>query len=988
MKFKNLKIGNQLVIGFGIIFLMIVIQAIVGIWQNNSLSNQTRSMYEHPLKVRKAVADLKSDILFIQRSMRDLILAENKEEATVAITSMDIHQASAFTHFDTIYSAFLGPKQDVDSAYTDFLKWNTARDESIRLYKNGEVESARSSVKEVGKEAIQVNELLNSIEVLELFAKNKADEYYHDTLAMNNTMNFQLTVIVLIILLLTFFVVFFLIRNIRDPLSELTGVTEQFMEGKKDARTSYKSGNEFGALADSFNKMAETIETELLLGEQMSQLSKNMLSENEAKEFFRTLLADLARFTNSQMATVYLLSDDNTNFEYFESVGTDEKAKISFSAAANEGEFGLALLTGNVQHLKDIPDNTHFNFNTVNGSFRPVEIITIPVIVRNNTIAVISLASLKKYNSRAIIFIEQILDTLNARIEGVLTYKQVKEFSKKLEFQNHELEAQKTELASQSSELMEQNTELEMQKNQLAEASKLKTNFLSNMSHELRTPLNSVIALSGVLGRRLVNKIPEEEISYLEIIQRNGKNLLVLINDILDISRIESGREEIEIAELNLNNLISELVKMINPQAKQKNVELLFTTNKDEILFSSDAGKCRHILQNIISNAVKFTEEGKVEISILRNKEEIEIKVVDTGIGIAEEHLPHIFDEFRQADSSTSRKYGGTGLGLAIAKKYANMLGGNIVVESLAGKGSVFTVSLPRVYDENKKIKTADSESTFKYALKTNEKPLSGLPLKTILLVEDSEAAIIQINHILEEQGYKIIVAHNGEEALEIIRNTIPDAMILDLMMPGVDGFSVLEKLRGERKTLHVPVLILTAKSITKEELSFLKSNNIHQLIQKGDVNRMELQNIIKSMLYIHSAEVFTTVRKPKTIAGKPRILIVEDNPDNMTSIRALLSEKYSVIEASNGKEGIEAARKNQPDLILMDIALPILDGIEAFKKIRKEIQLQHIPVIALTASAMIHDRETILAHGFDAYIAKPIEENIFFKTINDLLYE
>ncbi|MDA3823948.1 MAG: ATP-binding protein [Bacteroidales bacterium] len=202
------------------------------------------------------------------------------------------------------------------------------------------------------------------------------------------------------------------------------------------------------------------------------------------------------------------------------------------------------------------------------------------------------------------------------------------------------------------------------------------------MSHELRTPLNSIIALSGVLNRRLEDEIPTEEYSYLEVIERNGKHLLSLINDILDISRIEAGYEEVEISEFNTNNMITEVVRMLHPQARLKNIELLHIDSELNITANTDADKCSHIMQNLISNAVKFTESGKVEITAQQSENMIVITVVDTGIGISEQHISHIFEEFHQADGSTSRRFGGTGLGLAIAKKYAHLLGGTISVKA------------------------------------------------------------------------------------------------------------------------------------------------------------------------------------------------------------------------------------------------------------------------------------------------------------------
>jgi len=582
--------------------------------------------------------------------------------------------------------------------------------------------------------------------------------------------------------------------------------------------------------------------------------------------------------------------------------------------------------------------------------------------------------------------INNLLYTLSARIEGVLSYQKIQLFANKLETQNTELEAQKNELEAQSAELNEQNRELEMQKIQLSEASRLKTNFLSNMSHELRTPLNSVIALSGVLNRRLVNKIPDDEYSYLEVIERNGKHLLELINDILDISRIEAGKEEVEVTKFSSNNLISEVIGMILPQANQKKIELKQLANDTDIIIRGDSHKCRHILQNLIGNAVKFTEKGAVEISTDVKGDQVIIKVKDSGIGISEEHISYIFDEFRQADAGTSRKYGGTGLGLAIAKKYANLLGGTIEVISISGEGSTFTFILPLTYASDNRISETDSEYN-KFSITVPVIHQQSGPLKTILLVDDSDPAIIQLKDFMEETGYKILVARSGAEALDIISRIIPDAMILDLMMPGMDGFEVLQTIRNAEPTAHIPVLILTAKQITKEDLKFLKRNNVHQLIQKGDVNRIELLNSISKLVVSEKKYVKTESKEIIPIIGMPVILVVEDNPDNMLTVKAILGKNYTIIEAVDGSQGIIMAIKHTPHLILMDIALPGVDGIEAFKAIRNTGQLAHIPIVALTASAMILDRETILSHGFDGYIAKPIDEKVFFNTVNQILY-
>jgi signal transduction histidine kinase/DNA-binding response OmpR family regulator len=598
------------------------------------------------------------------------------------------------------------------------------------------------------------------------------------------------------------------------------------------------------------------------------------------------------------------------------------------------------------------------------------------------TVAMISLATIKHFSNTSMRLLNSVLPTLNARMQGILAYQKIVNFSQQLEFQNSELEAQQRELAAQTAELTEQNVELAMQKKQLDEANKLKNSFLSSMSHELRTPLNSVIALSNVLTRRLAGKVPEEEFSYIGVIERNGKQLLMLINDILDLSRIEAGREEIRVRTFNVNNLIREVVEMIKPQANQKNIVLQCVIEESLPDIRSDFDKCRHILQNIVANSVKFTEEGQVEIRARADDDSIHIDIKDTGIGIKEEFLSHIFEEFRQADGSNSRKYGGTGLGLAIAKKYADILGGNIEVESTYGQGSRFSLILP-LHITDKTVQYQNEPSVNHPILPLKEQVVD-VTTKTILLVEDTEAIIIQMRDILETEGYHVLVARNGKEALEQMTKQVPHAMILDLMMPEVDGFEVLKRIRAEKKSEYLPVIILTAKYVTHEELAFLTHNSIFQLIHKGDINKSQLLNIVSHAVMSETSELTPEPLTPVQLGidEKPTVLIVEDNFDNRLTIKALLDDRCVVLEAEDGKMGVELARKHQPQLILMDYALPGMNGVEALHELRNDVTTQHIPVIAVSASAMKGDKEDFLAHGFDGYISKPIDSKVFEETM------
>jgi PAS domain S-box-containing protein len=1132
MHLKNIKIGTHLRLSFAAVIILVATMGVVSYFQTKQVHDQTVKLYQHPFQVQMAIGNLRSDILAIHRDMKDMVISSEQNEINLCLNRIDINESDAFDQIATLHKLYLGPRSDIDTVKLDFVIWNSLRAETIRLLREGKTEEAGNRTKLNGIAGKKVEEILTAIAVIDNFAKNKANEFYTNSKIEYSTLTLQLVALIFGVLILILLVNYFLYQNIRTPLTELTHASNRFNEGDYSARSSFTSKNEFGILSNSFNELVINIESNLNLNKSVADLSELMIAEDDPQKFFNSFLVAVSTFTQAQIAAIYLLNEDKNSFEHAGSVGLGVSARQSFSSKNTEGELGAAVLTGKIQHIKNISEETRFEFNTVNGTFIPREIITVPVSDGNETIAVIALSTLGKFNELTFQLLDKIMVTFSTRLTGMLAFQKIREFTEILEIQkealgkasyynrglieasidslitiapngiitdanssteaflgltreeligtdvtgyftephlakagyqkvfqegivrdyelmmrsksgkeipviynasvyrdnkgevigilaaarditerkmaeqelkrlnieltqrseklalaNSELEAQKTELSSQSTELISQNMELEMQKNQLDEASRLKTIFLSNMSHELRTPLNSVIALSGVLSRRLSTLIPEEEHSYLEIIERNGKHLLDLINDILDISRIEAGKEEVEITDFNLNAAVNEVVRMIHPQAKAKDIGLNHLNPEQHIAITSDAVKIRHIVQNLLGNAIKFTEQGKVEIEVSLNKGDVSVKVTDTGIGISAQNQLHIFDEFRQADSGTSRKFGGSGLGLAIAKKYARLLGGTITVESKIEEGAVFTVVLPQVYNADKIIERELTTSLSQNHLHPFVMPEKSNGMKTILLVEDSEPAIIQLKDILEESKFHIIVARNGQQALDIINFTIPDAIILDLMMPGVDGFEVLETVRGAEATANVPVLILTAKHITKEDLKFLKRNNIHQLIQKGNINRSELLNAVASMVILQPIESEKPTRALPIIDGKPKVLVVEDNPDNLITVKAILSDNFIVIEATDGKMGVEMAEQNIPDLILMDIQLPEMDGIAAFKAIRGHTKLQHIPIIALTASAMTNERETILAHGFDAYIAKPIYEPVFFKTIKEVIY-
>lgn len=996
LKISRLKISTQLRIGFSVILILVLIMGLFTYMQTLSLHKQTEDLFNHPLKVRIAIKDVELYSQEMRLNLRNLLLTSEENKQIKWIESIADDKIKIDAQLDTINDQYLGPQVDLDNLSQSYMHWLNEFDKNFELVINGKSDIALSAISENGKLVKYSAVLYDDIKVIEQFASHKAIELYENSIHLNENARYFLIVLIMGIFTVSATIAFGLQSRIHKPLTHMNNAVRAFHGGDLSVRSQYDIPNEFGELSQSINLLADLVESNMNQSDKKSKLSEIMMQGNDPTTFFTQTLSALSDHIGAQTAAVYLLSANKEQFDHFISIGLGDNAKKSFNVSQLEGVLAKVLITKKISYIADIVPKEDFQFNTEAGKFVPYEMVSIPIITNNEVTAILMLSSIKKMSKDLMPYLESIYVTLSSRVEGVLAYRKIKEIMDILETQNQELTQNKIDLSVQTMELTQQNVELEMQKRQLNESSQMKTNFLSNMSHELRTPLNSVIALSGVLSRRLMNQIPEEEYGYLEVIERNGKNLLMLINDILDISRIEAGHEEVDITQFNIVNLTDEIVTLIKPQTIKNNIEVSIHAFNPSLMMKSDEKKCRHILQNLIGNAIKFTENGSVNIVIQRDNQRLVLRVKDTGIGISQKDISHIFEEFRQGDGSASRKYHGTGLGLAIAKKYADLLGGTITVNSELGEGSEFTLYLPLEFDsapnEAEELDGVDSEQereakfdnkqsmTVKYDANSKNNNLD----KTILLVEDNEGAVIQVRDLVDELGSKMIVASNGIEALKLIKNIEIDAIILDLMMPGMGGIELLEMIRNEDKTAHVPVLVLTAKHITKDDLKTLKRNNIHQLIQKGDVDRYKLQESILAMLGIQTEKH----SRPSFVRDqKPLVLIVEDNPDNMLTVKAMLGEDYATIEAVDGPMGIEMAKKYIPNLILMDIALPGLSGIDAYKEINSDVKLQHIPVIALTASAMIQDREAILSHGFDAFIAKPIIANQFYAVIDEVLY-
>ncbi|MFO7750960.1 MAG: ATP-binding protein [Desulfobacteraceae bacterium] len=605
-------------------------------------------------------------------------------------------------------------------------------------------------------------------------------------------MLFYVGVLFVVALVFAFALSLFLAHTISRPIIEITEIARKIRKGDLSARSQVTGVDEPALLALSFNDMARSVQTQGELTHINDEITRTMLEAENINTFRVDFLKKLVMVTESQMGAYFLLNPETDRFEIFTSMGVDRELVSDFDLPSLEGDLGLALESKKTIRIKDIPEDTVFSFKTFTGRIKPKEIILSPIILNRHATGVICLASITSYP-------DKIFDIMalpwTKQLETALTIMLANE---KKAVMAEELQAQATELQEQSEELKQQNIELAVQKNQVEAANRMKSEFLSNMSHELRTPLNSVMALSRVLVMYSADKLSREEAGYLEIIERNGKNLLSLINDILDMSKIEAGKLELTPAFFSITSTIEIIGERLDPLAREKKIALELTLAKDLPMIESDETRVSQIIQNIVNNGIKFTEQGHVHVRTYHDGTHIYIDISDTGIGIDSEDLPRIFEEFIQVDGSSARQHEGSGLGLAIAYKCTNLLGGSLTVDSTPGKGSTFCLTLPVKWTEPLAETEAVDLKPFsdntaapdkQHALdkqhapdkqNNGEKTEEARNKARILLVEDNEAALIQVTTILENNGYTVDTADGDRQALEYVKTTIPDGQDTD----------------------------------------------------------------------------------------------------------------------------------------------------------------------------------------------------------------
>ena len=815
----------------------------------------------------------------------------------------------------------------------------------------------------------------------------------------------------------------------------------------------------------------------------LADLTTFLQSFKDLESFSHNFIQKITPLVGGKHGVFYLNENEDSEplFHLMATYAYKNESGMSRILKLGEGMIGQSALEKQPIMMTDVPDN-YVRISSGTGDAAPRNIFVVPIVFEGQVRAVFEIASFEPFTS-----IEQELIVKLADYSGIITdnitgrikmmelllesqtmteelqtqseelstqHEELKRFNDELEQQTKALIQSELMLQRQQEELEQSNVELEEKavlleehnqkfevKNkeveqakleleekatQLELTSKYKSEFLANMSHELRTPLNSLLILSKLLADNQTRNLSDKQVEFSKTIHSAGCDLLDLINDILDLSKVESGKMNVELKDVKVQGIIDFVQRNFKHIALDRGLEMqvILEGNVQEIV-RTDEQILQQILKNLLANAFKFTKNGSVRLKISQVMAEsiidesttyLTFEVTDTGIGIPKNKQSIIFEAFQQADGTTSRKYGGTGLGLSISREHASVLNGKIEVISEEGRGSTFTLYIPakderilesyhqevaateHYVEKDRQPEVFNSNDDQLVSWESNERESQS---NRILIIEDnlvqreSMMELIQSHH----SRVQIIAVSSGTEALQALQTEQFDCMIVDLGLEDMTGTYLLSKVKEMKKGIYLPIFIYTGKELTEREEMELK-HFTETIIVKGTRSHERLLEEIS--LFInqvsegrptlendHSQNPISIDTKEQFFKGK-KILIVDDDVRNVFALSSIL-EGYDmdVLFAENGREAIDVIKKNSTiDLVLMDIMMPEMDGYEAITRIREMEQYKHLPIIALTAKAMKEDREKCIAVGASDYISKPIINHQLLSLMRVWLYK
>ncbi len=723
--------------------------------------------------------------------------------------------------------------------------------------------------------------------------------------------------------ILTFFVLtVWLTRSLIDPIQELTKAMERIQKGDLGARVTARGQDELGQLGHGFNAMAASLQRnawELQKRDVQAgilQVAEVLAASNDLPHLLDRALARVLEVSHCEAGAIWIRSHEDEALRALAAIGTGDKLGDR-AVRPGEGILGRVAQTQIAYFTQADSEDAPLMIQHWIGERRPSELAYVPLTAGPELVGVLTLASAGRFDDQTKNLLRIVAGQIGASIRDAL-------FHQLLRRQAVELETRNTKLAEQQAEIERQNRELRI-------ASQLKSEFLANMSHELRTPLTIILGFSGTLLRGAQGALNEDQADSLRRVHENARHLLSLINDILDLSKIEAGQMEVDFQPFDLASCLHATLDNFQALAASKGLFLEEALERDlpgRVI--SDETRIQQIVTNLLSNAVKFTEAGKVVLAArARGADQVEIEVRDTGPGIDPEDIPKIFEQFRQLDGRTTRKSGGTGLGLSIVKKLVELLGGSIEVQSQRGQGSRFLVRIP-ITPGSATMRPSVPPSPIQRPIQNGDGES-----RLILAIDDDPDFLALLRAAFQGTPFRLRVATNGREGLALAEQIRPDAITLDVMMPDMDGWSVLSQLKANPATIDIPVILLTV--LQRKGLGLILGASEY-LTKPIDRDRL-----------IHVLNQLAPDRNQGTI------LVVDDDPDirRMLDVE-LRSAGFDRIEtASDGVEGLRKARESRPAVVVLDLMMPRMDGFELAARLQDDEATRGIPILVLTAKEL-----------------------------------
>ena len=840
-----------------------------------------------------------------------------------------------------------------------------------------------------------------------------------------------------------------MVDNIRKIVKQLNRIADGgYSVNIQPLSDNDQLGHAISVMTRSLHQMTEESRIREVLSSGQMELNEKMRGEQDLPDLARNIVGFVCRHLRANIGAFYVVDPSNDDrLNLIGSYAYNSRKTLSNSFRFGESIVGQAALEKETITVRSIPPD-YLTIQSGLGEASPANVVAIPLVLEERVNGVLEIGSFREITEADMAFLDQVARSIAIAVNSAISRSQMtallqqtqeqtemlhlqqkdlklanaelEEQTKALKVSEAQLQAQQEELRQTNEELEEQTQLLEEQKEDIQRknmeldkarrlieekagalelSSKYKSEFLANMSHELRTPLNSILLLSRLLADNKENNLTPKQTEFASTIHSSGTDLLNLINEVLDLSKIEAGKMEVHPENVRTDDFLSALKRTFQPQTKEKAIEFIVNrTEGSPDCILTDRQRFEQIVKNFISNALKFTKQGTITVDIsrpvsgtitlvenLKPDESIAVSVSDTGIGIPEKKQKLIFEAFQQADGTTSRKYGGTGLGLSISRELAKLLGGGIHMESREGEGSRFTLYLPEKMDlsrisantgsaspvpsDNEKIEPKRlsspaaprnengnfSERQMEQIRDDRNQILPGD--KSILIIEDDPKFSKILRDLSREKGFKVLVAGDGETGLHFADYYQPSAVILDVGLPGMDGWTVMARLKEAPETRHIPVHFISASDKT---LDAMKMGAIGYITKPVSMERLEqVYGKIERLISKHTK----------------KLLIVEDSPAQSEAIIELLADDDVTIScASSGQQAYEQLKADDFDCMILDLGLPDMSGLELLTRLKNDEDLRGIPIIIYTGKELSKNEEITINEYAERIIIKGVK--------------